>query len=118
MRGEIRFLLDDAPRRLMQIDPTMTVLDYLRLEERLVGTRWTDLGRARHGRITVRDVPVARLAAMGAWLKANGEAIYGTTKSPVGTLPNGRLTHRPAGRTLYFHVYDWPAAGVESSSRP
>ena len=39
MRGEIRFLLDDAPRSLAQVDPTMTVLDYLRLEEHLVGTK-------------------------------------------------------------------------------
>ena len=39
MRGEIRFLLNDSPRRLTQVDPTMTVLDYLRLEERLVGSK-------------------------------------------------------------------------------
>ncbi|NIA68691.1 xanthine dehydrogenase small subunit [Pelagibius litoralis] len=39
MRGEIRFLLDGAPRNLTQVDPTMTVLDYLRLEEHLVGTK-------------------------------------------------------------------------------
>ena len=39
MRGEIRFLLDDQPRSLAQVDPTMTVLDYLRHEERLVGTK-------------------------------------------------------------------------------
>ncbi len=39
MRGEIRFLLDDAPRRLSRLDPTMTVLDYLRQVERLTGTK-------------------------------------------------------------------------------
>ena len=39
MRGELRFLLDDRPRRLARVDPTMTVLDYLRLEERLTGTK-------------------------------------------------------------------------------
>ncbi|MEO3428774.1 xanthine dehydrogenase small subunit [Pelagibius sp. CAU 1746] len=39
MRGEIRFLLDDAPRRLTQFDPTMTVLDYLRQAEHLTGTK-------------------------------------------------------------------------------
>jgi xanthine dehydrogenase small subunit len=39
MRGEIRFLLDDAPRRLSQVDPTMTVLDYLRQVEHLTGTK-------------------------------------------------------------------------------
>ncbi|HIC80232.1 MAG TPA: 2Fe-2S iron-sulfur cluster binding domain-containing protein, partial [Kiloniellaceae bacterium] len=39
MRREIRFLLNDAPRRLTRVDPTMTVLDYLRQEEGLVGTK-------------------------------------------------------------------------------
>ena len=39
MRGEIRFLLDDAPRRLAKLDPTMTVLDYLRQVEHLTGTK-------------------------------------------------------------------------------
>jgi len=39
MRGEVRFLLDDAPRRLTQFDPTMTVLDYLRQVEHLTGTK-------------------------------------------------------------------------------
>ncbi|GAB4363951.1 MAG: xanthine dehydrogenase small subunit [Kiloniellaceae bacterium] len=39
MRGEIRFLLDDAPRRLSDLDPTLTVLDYLRLTEHLTGTK-------------------------------------------------------------------------------
>jgi len=39
MRGEIRFLLDDAPRSLARIDPTMTVLDYLREVEHLTGTK-------------------------------------------------------------------------------
>lgn len=53
-----------------------------------------------------------RLAAMGAWLRVNGESIYGTTKSPIGTLPTGRLTHKANARTLYFHVYDWPEDGV------
>ena len=39
MRGEIRFLLDDAPRSLSQLDPTMTLLDYLRQVEHLTGTK-------------------------------------------------------------------------------
>ncbi|HEY9549110.1 MAG TPA: xanthine dehydrogenase small subunit, partial [Kiloniellaceae bacterium] len=39
MRGEIRFLLDDQPRRLARLDPTMTVLDYLRQVEHLTGTK-------------------------------------------------------------------------------
>ena len=52
---------------------------------------------------------VERLAAMGRWLRTNGEAIYGTSASPVPAPPWGRVTRRP-GR-LYLHVFEWPAAG-------
>ena len=53
---------------------------------------------------------VDRLAEVGAWMKVNGEAIYGTTKSPLQTQPAwGRVTQK--GDTLYLHVFDWPADG-------
>jgi len=39
MRQEIRFLLGNEPRSLRVLDPTMTVLDYLRRVEGLVGTK-------------------------------------------------------------------------------
>jgi alpha-L-fucosidase len=49
---------------------------------------------------------VDRLAAMGAWMKTNGEAIYGTSASPVPAPSWGRVTRKP-GR-LYLHVFEWP----------
>ena len=53
---------------------------------------------------------VERLAAIGAWMKVNGESIYGTTASPFpNQLEFGRATSKP-GRT-YLHVFDWPADG-------
>ena len=61
---------------------------------------------------TLAEFELERLAAMGAWLKVNGEAIYGVSKSPVGLLPNGRVTHKMREQKLYFHVYDWPKDGV------
>jgi alpha-L-fucosidase len=60
----------------------------------------------------IPEFEMVRLAAMGAWLKINGEAIYGVEQSPVGLLPKGRLTHAPASRTLYYHVYEWPEDGM------
>ncbi|MBS0640553.1 MAG: xanthine dehydrogenase small subunit [Proteobacteria bacterium] len=39
MRDTIHFLLGREPRTLRGIDPTMTVLDYLRTQERLCGTK-------------------------------------------------------------------------------
>src|ERR1035437_7176750 len=50
------------------------------------------------------------LRDVGAWMKVNGEAIYGTTVSPLKTQPAwGRVTKK--GGKLYLHVFDWPADG-------
>ncbi len=56
---------------------------------------------------------VERLKAVGAWMKVNSEAIYGTTASPFKRLPWGRCTKKLAGSetTLYLHVFNWPADG-------
>jgi alpha-L-fucosidase len=53
------------------------------------------------------------LKAIGAWMKVNSEAIYGTKASPFGLLPWGRCTKkRQGGNTLlYLSVFDWPADG-------
>jgi alpha-L-fucosidase len=52
---------------------------------------------------------VERLAHLGRWLAANGEAVYGTGASPFGAPAWGRITAKP-GR-LYLHVFDWPEGG-------
>ncbi|MCX7799263.1 MAG: alpha-L-fucosidase [Fimbriimonadales bacterium] len=53
---------------------------------------------------------VERLEQIGRWMRVNGAAIYGTTKSPLGRLPfEGRVTRK--GRTLYVHAFEWPEDG-------
>jgi alpha-L-fucosidase len=56
---------------------------------------------------------VERLAEVGRWMKANGEAIHATTACPLDPPAWGRCTARTSGGTtrLYFHVFDWPADG-------
>ncbi len=57
---------------------------------------------------------VERLEAIGAWMKVNGESIYGTSGSPFEKLTWGRCTQKPLadGKTrLYLHVFNWPEDG-------
>jgi alpha-L-fucosidase len=64
---------------------------------------------------------VDRLAAVGQWMKLNGDAIYGTSASPFPyELPWGVITAKPG--KLYLHVFHWPGKefvlyGVESKVR-
>jgi alpha-L-fucosidase len=57
----------------------------------------------------IPDESVTRLKAVGAWLAANGESIYGTTASPFKRLAWGRCTAKPG--KLYLHVFEWPSDG-------
>ncbi|MBN1642057.1 MAG: alpha-L-fucosidase [Anaerolineae bacterium] len=52
---------------------------------------------------------VDRLLAMGAWLDANGEAVYGTQPGPIQGEAWVRSTSKPGA--VYLHVFDWPAGG-------
>ena len=68
------------------------------------------------GPTSLGEIPgpsVERLAAVGAWMKGNGSAIYATTASPFKKLPWGRCTKvlGKDGAALYLHVFDWPTNG-------
>jgi alpha-L-fucosidase len=51
-----------------------------------------------------------RLAEVGKWMKANSEAIYGSSASPFKKLAWGKCTQKPG--KLYLEVFNWPADGT------
>ncbi|WP_405296594.1 alpha-L-fucosidase [Algibacter sp. Ld11] len=58
----------------------------------------------------LRTEAVERMKAIGAWMNANSEAIYGTQASPTSTEPDwGRITMKTIDdkALLYLHVYNW-----------
>ena len=59
---------------------------------------------------SVPEESVRSMRAIGRWLQVNGESIYATRASLFAQLPWGRSTTR--GRTIYLHVFDWPADGT------
>lgn len=71
------------------------------------GNLLLDIGPAADG--TIPLIMVDRLFAIGDWLRRNGEAIHGTTRSPFRQTPWGRATQKD--ETVYLHVYDWPKSG-------
>lgn len=59
---------------------------------------------------TLVPAAIERLKAVGAWMKVNGTAIYGTTASPLAPVEWGRCTlkRRSDGGSIYLSVFAWP----------
>lgn len=76
------------------------------------GNYLLNIGPKGDGTIPVESVDAMR--AIGAWMKVNGESIYGTSASPFEKPEWGRCTRKalPGGKTrLYLQVFDWPKNG-------
>jgi alpha-L-fucosidase len=67
-----------------------------------------NVGPDAEGRIP--EACADRLREVGAWLRSNGESIYGTTAGPFWYLSWGYASRK--GQTLYLHVFDWPKDGL------
>jgi alpha-L-fucosidase len=59
----------------------------------------------------IPEASVTRLKAVGAWMKVNGEAIYGTSANPFKQPDWGRCTRKNVGNKelLYLHIFETPA---------
>ncbi len=68
------------------------------------GNYLLDIGPRADG--SVPEPAVARLQAIGGWLRRNGEAVYGTQRC---RFPHGNIgVYTRQGNTLYTIVYFWP----------
>jgi alpha-L-fucosidase len=59
---------------------------------------------------TIPAPSVKTLEKVGAWMRKNGESIYGASACPLPESPWGRCTVK--GRKIYFHVFHWPGDAV------
>jgi hypothetical protein len=66
-----------------------------------------NLGPMGDGRFDPKDTAI--LEGIGVWMKANGDSIRGTTRTPLPVQAWGESTRR--GGTLYLHVFTWPRQG-------
>ena len=75
------------------------------------GNYLLNVGPTAEGEIPPESIQL--LKQVGAWMKVNGESIYGTHASPFKKLAWGRCTIKPAAADtiLYLHVLAWPADG-------
>ena len=71
------------------------------------GNLLLNVGPDASGHVPQRAHEVLR--DVGAWMRVNGEAIYGTTASPFARLAWGRATRK--ADALYLMVFDWPHDG-------
>ena len=75
------------------------------------GNYLLNVGPTAEGEIPAESIKL--LKEVGAWMRVNGESIYGTTASPVGKPSWGRCTLKTNGEnsTVYLHVFEWPKDG-------
>jgi alpha-L-fucosidase len=99
------------------------------------GNLMLNIGPMGDGRIDPADAAI--LQGIGTWLDANGESIYGTSRSPLAVQSWGAITQRAtaapaparaasaatagaavsastAAPRLYLHVFDWPSGSASS----
>ena len=75
------------------------------------GNYLLNVGPTAEGEIPAESIKL--LKEVGAWMKVNGESIYGTHATPFKRLSWGRCTTKDAGADtiLYLHVFNWPSDG-------
>jgi alpha-L-fucosidase len=83
------------------------------------GNYLLNIGPKGDGSVPMESVQA--MHAIGAWMRVNGESIYGTSASPFEKPAWGRCTQKKlgGGRTrLYLHIFEWPKDGKLTVQAP
>lgn len=72
------------------------------------GNLLLNIGPDGNGKFPEKSVEYMR--EVGRWLARNGDAIYGTTASPIPDQPWGVITSKPG--KIFLHVFEMPRDGV------
>ncbi len=88
--------------------PLDKLLPYLITAWGMGGNVLLNVGPNREG--IIPEDSAERLRQIGAWLKVNGESIYGSKAGPFVWLPWGTATQKDG--TLYLQVFKWPEDGA------
>lgn len=97
-----------------QIKDTTEVISILARTVGGGGNLLLDVGPMPDGRIEPRQVEV--LKQVGAWLRQNGESIYGTHGGPWK--PTRTITSTRKGNTIYVHILRWRDEAIELPDIP
>ena len=74
------------------------------------GNYLLNFGPMGHGQVDPKALELFQ--GVAAWIKDNGESIYGTQANPLPARPAwGDANLSKDGKTLYLHVMEWPADG-------
>lgn len=86
---------------------TEQLLKYLIGNASLGGNYQLNVGPMPNGKF--QAAAIKRLREIGCWMEVNGESIYGTSASPLGTMPFGKVTYRKeqGSSTYYLHLWDF-----------
>ena len=88
--------------------PLEKLLPYMVTAWGMGGNVLMNVGPTREG--IIPEDSAERLRQVGAWLKLNGESIFGSTAGPFNWVPWGTATRK--GDIVYLQVFDWPKDGV------
>jgi alpha-L-fucosidase len=84
---------------------TEQLIKYLVGNASLGGNYQLNVGPMPDGRF---EAPaIRRLSEIGSWLTVNGEAIYGSSASPLEAMPFGKVTYRQEEATQTYYLHLW-----------